>query len=451
MFITRSNQTRNYLAYQDQSDFIPIGANICFVRNDDQKSEQEVFGKFEYWIDQFGSNGGNFMRLWGGMPFFDMGRMDNQEQINRVLFRLDTILGFARRHNIKLKLTLEHFRSIEAQQQPPKEGIISFINTAQHKDNGGAFNTIGEYFKTPEGEAMFLKKATCIANHLKNSTDLCAVELWNEINFLPMHLWLPWTKRMLPQLQKLFPNHFALQSLGSFSGFNAYKMYDEFAEIQDMPILQAHRYLDPGAELDVCKNVPMDVLCADTIRELLRRCPDKPAILAEAGAVEPNHIRYSDLYAIDANGTLLHDILFAPFFAGSAGSGQPWHWDHIYLEKHNLFWHFKRFQKAIQHFSPQQEKPRPFYTETQQLRCYGLKGENQTIVWLRDKSSNWQTQLVQGQQAPVLHNITVPFKPTDGCECYLPWTDETMHISVDRTAITLPDFQRSAVLRFKNY
>ena len=31
----------------------------------------------------------------------------------------------------------------------------------------------------------------------------------------------------------------------------------------------------------------------------------------------------------------LHDVLFAPFFAGSAGTGQIWHWN-TYVERHEL-------------------------------------------------------------------------------------------------------------------
>ena len=84
--------------------------------------------------------------------------------------------------------------------------------------------------------------------------------------------------------------------------------------------LQVHRYLDCGGELDVCRG-PMDVLAADAVRELRDRNPRKPVLLAEVGAVKPNHTGPSILYAQDREGTLLHDALFAPFFAGSAGSG----------------------------------------------------------------------------------------------------------------------------------
>ena len=83
----------------------------------------------------------------------------------------------------------------------------------------------------------------------------------------------------------------------------------------------------------------------------------KPVILAESGAVEPRHSGPFKLYAADRDGTLLHDILFAPFFAGAAGPGQIWHWD-AYVAKNDLWWHFGRFRDVVKGIDPAEE----FYT-----------------------------------------------------------------------------------------
>src|SRR5215471_7201197 len=105
-------------------------------------------------------------------------------------------------------------------------------------------------------------------------------------------------------------------------------------------IAQVHRYLDLGASLDACKG-PVDVLAAEAVRELLAFQPGKPVILAESGAVEPRHSGPFKLYTADQDGVLLHDILFAPFFAGAAGPSQIWHWD-AYVAKNGLWQHFRR-------------------------------------------------------------------------------------------------------------
>ena len=48
-------------------------------------------------------------------------------------------------------------------------------------------------------------------------------------------------------------------------------------------------------------------------REMLDRRPDRPAVLAETGAVKRCHAGPSDLYEADKEGVILHDALFAPF------------------------------------------------------------------------------------------------------------------------------------------
>ena len=64
-----------YLADADGRTFVPVGCNICFPRMYDAGSpgsraacEEKFFG----WLRAFASNGGNFVRLWLGHPFFEI-------------------------------------------------------------------------------------------------------------------------------------------------------------------------------------------------------------------------------------------------------------------------------------------------------------------------------------------------------------------------------------------
>ena len=214
------------------------------------------------------------------------------------------------------------------------------------------------------------------------------------------------------------------------------------AGLKGNDFMQMHRYLDPAAELDVCRG-PMDVLCADAVRELLDRLPDRPAILSEVGAVKANHTGPSDLYAKDAQGMLLHDEIFAPFFAGSAGSGQPWHWDHQYIDGNNLWWHFARFAEAVKGVDPAAEHFRPFHTETRRLRIWGLRGERGVLLWCRDKANTWDSELVRGESPATISGEKIPFGGS--LRCYLPWENRW----VEADSGVLPDFSRSIVVRFE--
>ena len=185
----------------------------------------------------------------------------------------------------------------------------------------------------------------------------------------------------------------------------------------------------------------MDVIAASAVRELLDRSP-KPAVVAEIGAVQANHAGPFPYYPFDKEGTLLHDAVFAAFFAGSAGCGQFWHWDHQYIDGNNLWWHFKRFAKAIEGIDPVAEEMKPFYTESRRLRMYGLRGKKTSIVWCRDKASDWRSELVEGNRAQVLTEMIVPFRTCE-LDCYLPWEDRRVTVKAPK----LPPFRRAIVVR----
>ena len=252
---------------------------------------------------------------------------------------------------------------------------------------------------------------------------------------------------MLAALQEMFPRQMVTQNLGSFADPHDFYEYDYLARVKQNAFMQVHRYLDPGAAMDVTRG-PMDILCADSVREMLDRRPDRPAFLAETGAVQARHRGPSVLYAIDTKGTLLHDEIFAPFFAGSAGSGQPWHWDHQYIDQHDLWYHFKRFATAIEGLDPVAERFRPFHSETHRLRLYGLAGRKTTVVWCREKASDWRSELVDGRTPQPVEGEVLPFESKTGFSVYLPWKDLTVKLPAGRAA--LPAFTRSCVLRFQD-
>ena len=307
--------------------------------------------------------------------------------------------------------------------------------------------SIREFLHSEECARIYLGKARRLRElGLGDSPAVACWELWNEINCIGS--WRsdvgPWSDRMLAELRAMFPRQMTVQNLGSFSGPSAYDYYDYLGRIPLNHFMQVHRYLDPGAELDVCRG-PMDVLAADSVRELLDRRPDAPAILAEVGAVKPNHTGPSELYPKDKLGMLLHDEIFAPFFAGSAGCGQPWHWDHQYLDGNSLWWHFARFAEAVKGVDPAAEHFRPFHTETRRLRVWGLRGERTTLLWCRDKSNTWESELVRGEAPATVSGEKIPF--AKGLKCYLPW--ENRWVEVEKGGM-LPDFKRSIVARFES-
>lgn len=454
-WLAPAQHNRRYFALATGETYIPIGQNFCFHRLAEQLSEEEVLATYRRWLGAFAAQGGNFTRIWLGVPFFNVMPERLGEFSERNLGHIRAIVAMAEEFGVKIKFTVEHFRSVQPPSQPVAEtfpGVISFLQPLYLPERGGSCRSMAEFFGSEAGRAAYLAKLRYLAAAgLGESPAVVAWELWNEINSTgPLAIWQEWSEVMLAALRELFPRQLALQNLGSFSGSTAYRCYDYLGALAGTDFLQVHRYLDPGAELDVCRG-PMDVLCADAIGELRRRCSDKPAILAEAGAVEANHARYSRLYEKDSEGTLLHDALFAPFFVGSAGSGQFWHWDHLYLDKHDLYWHFGRFARAIAGVDPIAEDFQPYYTETHALRVYGLRGRSMDLLWCRDKASDWRCELDEERPVAELRDLSAPVDNAGSCQAYLPWTDREEELTLRHGGrALLPPFHRSLVLRVRH-
>lgn len=434
----------------DGRPFIPIGPNICFPRS--PLDPEQTVAYYDRLIGKLAAAGGNFLRLWLGAPCFEIesraaGRFEEEK-----LRTIARVVEIAERAGVRIKFTFEHFRTMEPKPQAEIfPGAASFVKDVYHRQRGGSLESIGEFLTSPEGARVFLRKLDVLAERFRESPAVMAWELWNEVNCTgPMAHWAPWTERMLPELKARFPHHLAVQSLGSFSAMSAHPHYDWLARVPGNDFLQVHRYLDPGAEIDVCRG-PLDLLCADAIRELRERNPATPLILAEGGAVEANHSAPSHLYAADTAGMILHDVLFAPFFAGSAGCGQCWHWEK-YIDRHDLWWHFGRFAKAVAGLDPRAENYQPCQRENRHLRCHALQGKTHTLVWCRDKGNTWETEL-DGGQAPALRTgETLDARafgpsPLRAASYYNPWTDAGGSLERVGSSLSLPPFHRSLVIR----
>jgi hypothetical protein len=244
-----------------------------------------------------------------------------------------------------------------------------------------------------------------------------------------------------------------MQSLGSFDRKSSFNFYEQFVTLPSNEIAQVHRYLDPGASWEICQ-APMDILASNAVQELQKMVKNKPIVLSEVGAVEANHSGPSLLYQKDTLGVLLHDILFAPFFSGAAGPGQSWHWQ-FYIEKNNLWWHFGRFEKAIRGINPIKENFTPQFYEIDDVRLYMLKGKSNILIWGRDSKSDWATELVEGQK-PEKRNLNIPLSKlliSDkqyNVKMYDPWNDMWSKIAIENNGLTIPQFERSFVIRIEN-
>lgn len=434
-FVQVSRKNTLYFDLSNGETYIPVGANICWARD-----LETLLTYFE----KLAENGGNYARIWLNFPNHEIepaiGLVDENNFRN-----IDRILETASKHNIKVKLCIESFRQINT-------GNGFFNKPHYHKANGGLFSNMDEYIQSGEGRQVYLNRLEQFRKRYGSHPAVFGWELWNEMNAIEASGLWEWNEYMLPRVHDMFPENLVMQSLGSFDHEGARKDYRYINRMKSNDIAQIHRYLDLGAQLDICK-APMDVLAAGSIEELRSYEVHKPMLLAEAGGVKPKHTGPIEIYELDEDGILLHDILFAPFFSGAAGPGHAWHWDN-YIDKNDLWYHFRRFSEVIKDIDPVQENFIPLKMYHPNLRIYVLQGKKTVILWCRDASNDWENEFIRQNKPAVLSRLTLDVssllnrKSIRKISVYDPWENQWTERLTD-PEIILPDFKRSLVIRIE--
>ena len=448
-YIKVSHDNFSYFSFSDGSPYIPVGINMINPSGRYNENPDSAFYEIDQWMKNLSENGGNFIRVWLSYSFWDIEEEAGKYNEEKAL-RIDRFIEMSRKYNLRIKLTLEHFRSVTLEENPQKWAT----KFAYHKSRGGPFDSIRQYLTSTEGQRLFLNKIDFYRKRYGSDTLFFGWELWNEMNAVRVpqdSIFYAWNEKMLSAVKQKFPENLVMQSLGSFDGEYAKPVYKKIMGMPGNEVAQVHRYLDPGAEMEICQ-APMDIICASAVKELQAYYLPKPIVLAETGAVESEHAGPSKYYPKDTAGILLHDILFAPFFVGAAGTGMSWHWE-SYVHKNNLWYHFHRFNEVIKGIDPIRESFSPSLIETNSLRIYVLKGKNTTLLWLRDKMNNWESELKKGIPPQILHRINVNLPdlgitaPYEKIDVYDPWKDLWTTIKKDDLTFTLPDFKRSVAVR----
>jgi len=451
-YVRVSPRDPRYFELSDGRPYIPIGLNMIAPPGRDEK---QALAQMDEWMRKLSANGGNFIRIWLSNGFFDVEHTKSGVYDEEKGKRIDDVLAMARKHNIRVKMTLEHFRHLGDGRQAWAARPI------HHVSQGGPAKDIVDFFASSASREQFRRKLDWYAKRYGDDPTIFAWELWNEFDAI-QEMWKPerwqqggvardWTQEMLDALHQRFPKNLAIQSLGSFDHERKTEQYRSLCSIKGNDVAQVHRYLDLGASLEVCHG-PVDVLAADAVTTLVQFNSGKPVLLAESGAVEPSHSGPFKLYERDKAGIILHDVLFAPFFAGAAGPGHCWHWD-SYVARNDLWHHFARFAQAVKDIDPPAERFRPIRIEHPRLRIYALAGRHTLLAWCRDMQNTWQTELAENKEPERITGQIIRL-PTETLpqgftqvRVYDPWTDSWSEGKIDSGQLSLPAFTRSIVVR----
>ncbi len=447
-FVRISTKYPAYFETTDNKTWIPVMINYIVPAGQD---EPAAFATIENYFRNFSTNGGNAMRIWISSPFLEIEDQKAGQYSSTKFARIDKVLQLAEKYQIRIKFTLQNIRSIsggEAKQPWANSTVLS-------ADNGGPFTGIKEYINTAKGKKYYLNRVKALAEKYKNNKQIFGWELWNEMDAVDSKDWFAFTTEILDSVKALFPNHLVTQTLGSLHSKDAAGRYEQFFGLHNNPYVSLHRYIDPGKDWSQYDDItrPVDSMIFPAIQFAQSNVQNKPIVVYEIGAVEANHAGPSKLYLVDTAGVLIHDMIFAPFFCGAAGTGGMWHWD-SYVEHQHLWYHYQRFQNAIKGIDPAEERFTPFTLASQGVRAYGLKGKNQTIIWCRNAENNWKTEFLQNIPPVLKTDFYIRLEDTGRAtahtaKVYDPWKDEWTTVAIKDGTISMPSFLRSVVIVIK--
>jgi hypothetical protein len=354
-FVQVSARDPRYFCLSDGQPYIPVGCNIAAMGS---------VADMEHYLGKMHRNGANFGRVWLNTNLFEIetryGEVDTAK-----LVRIDRLLELADRYGIKIKFCIESFRHI-------RPGVNKWDTKASyHTSNGGPFADADDYITSQRGEEEFLRRVRIFRERYGDHPAVFGWELWNEMNAVetPEEHLRAWNVRMLPRVKEIFPKNLVMQSLGSLDRESSFPIYEFINRLPPNEVAQVHRYIDEGAELAVC-GAPVDSMASDAIAVLRGYGLRKPMLLAESGAVKPVHTGPHPIYKVDTMGSVLHDVLFAPFFSGAAGPGHLWHWDH-HIDKQHTWFQMGRFARAVEGVDPLREGFEPVRRDTAGLCAAG--------------------------------------------------------------------------------
>src|SRR5215203_5691161 len=114
-YIQVSSRNPSYFSFSNGSPYIPVGINMINPSGQYSNNPDSAFYEIEQWMKNLSENGGNYIRVWLSNSFWDIEEEAGKYSEEKV-HRIDSFISMARKYHLRIKLTLEHFRSITLQE-----------------------------------------------------------------------------------------------------------------------------------------------------------------------------------------------------------------------------------------------------------------------------------------------------------------------------------------------
>lgn len=420
-FVHRSETNPNYWATEDGKGFIPVGLNLCWPDSTGLPSYDRRFAKLR-------SVGGNFARIWttqdkrletveAGLGKYDLASSAYY----------DDVFKLARKHDIRLMLTLDDYRVLA------KTDYFNahWDKSPYNKANGGPLAEPIDFFHTPQCRTLYKQRLRYLVARYAAFPSLAFWEIYNEQDNIPKPgVPTEWLREMTDYLKSIDPYRRPITT--SYS-------WDDKAEVWELPnidLVQRHMY-GQGDTVDFVSMVQGNATKLERYR--------KPRVIGEFGITwkEP------DIKLDTARlGTPLHDALWASIMSGDCGTALTWWWDN-YLEPLDLWPVFAGISKFVASVDFAHVRFEPLKVDVPGLTAMGLQDPRtgEAILWLHDPASTWKND-AEGVQPKEWKGteITVPLPKEAKAEIWDTREGRIVETRQVGAALELPPFCRDIAL-----
>ena len=111
-YIEISKVNTAYFSFSGGSPYIPIGINLINPSSRNHENPDSAFYEIDQWMKNLSENGGNYIRVWLSESFWDMEDKVAGQYSDEKVKRIDRFFEMARKYKFRVKISLEHFRSV---------------------------------------------------------------------------------------------------------------------------------------------------------------------------------------------------------------------------------------------------------------------------------------------------------------------------------------------------
>lgn len=284
-------------AWSTGEPFFPVGENLAYA------GPLATFA-YDAWLGQLAAHEATWARIWVGplAPFVlepEAGRYDL-----KAAWRLDHVLRTAEQGGVRLALCADAYSALRT-----RPGPALWSSHPYNRARGAFLTRPADFFTDKQARARFAARLRYLAARYGYSPSVFSWELMDEADLtddFDVTSVRAWVVEMARALRGADPYHHPITiSFGEPEGV------PEIDALPQIDYVQTHLY---GAG-DM-------TLALNTVCEAKARRYDRPNLVSETA---PSVRRV--VTDLDAAAIWLHDALWAPVFAGAAGSGMPWWWD----------------------------------------------------------------------------------------------------------------------------